>query len=235
MLSVVIFSALFSAKSVALSTLSTVPYDPSAPAFNPAGAAWFNRLDLIYTQEVSGRERCAAGIFPLRWFNAGGHISWGDSSWTAGLSGGKRVLSWLGLGLSTDFSRDSVVAAGGAIAGFSHWSIGRIAVGSGVANIGAQPLTRLSFSWTTPYSVPYLLVAQFTRPWDRSRWDMRLGVDASFSFTSFADISLRAGYSDLQNQKALSWGAGLGFDFASLDFAAQGLDRFFLCGQVFVR
>jgi len=231
-LNLCLLSAFWSAKGVALGSLATLPYDPGATWDNPGTLGLFSRLEGIYARTIHGDTQSVALILPAHEFNSQVYGSVASERWEYGLSLGRTIFSWLSAGGLVAYAHEEaehqVPLCLGVVPQVSIRGLGRLAGGVALYDLLDEPGTGLSVSWVTGYSLPYLLVADFRQAWGDDRWAMSAGADASFTVTSFADVSLRAGWTEnpLADRRGLTWGFGLGLPFASLDFGAEGLDYF---------
>jgi|YNPNPStandDraft_1061719.scaffolds.fasta_scaffold13234_2 hypothetical protein len=241
LISLCLASAFWSAKAVALGSLSGLPYDPGGTWDNPATLGFFNRLEGIYATTLARDTQSLALLLPAREFNSLVYGSAASDRWEYGIALGKTIFPWLSLGGLAAYAHDGrehqVPMCLGAVPQASIRGLGRLAGGIALYDLLGEPGTALSLSWVTGYSIPYLIIAEFRQAWGDDRWKMSAGADASFTLTSLADISLRAGWREdpVLERKAMTWGLGLGLPFASLDFGAEGLDYFMWSLDLFWR
>ncbi|MEO0157779.1 MAG: hypothetical protein ABIM59_03525 [candidate division WOR-3 bacterium] len=231
-LGIILLGAFWSAKAVALGSLSGLPYDPGAALDNPGTLGLFNRLEGIYARTWAGDTQSLAVILPAREFNSLVYGSFASDEWEYGVSLSKALLSWLSLGGLGAYSHDGqdhrVHISLGLVPQASIRGLGRLAGGLALYELVREPETGLSLSLVTGYSVPYIVILDLRQPWGERKWRMSAGFDASFTVASFADISARAGWREnpFTRERGLTWGFGLGLPFASLDIGAEGLDYF---------
>jgi len=241
MLSALLLSAFWSARAFALGSLSTLPYDPGTTWDNPAGLAYFHRLDALGARTWSGDSESITLVLPAPGFNSQIFLDRDGQRWEYGLAAGKELTTWLAGGALLGYSHDSaehrVPLSVGLCPSFPVAGLGRLAGGFSLVDLLGEPVTGLAASLVTGYSVPYLVILDFRKPWADSRWAMSAGLDCSLTVTSFADISGRVGYLDdpAAGIRALTWGAGLGLPFASLDLGARNLDAFMFSVDLFIK
>lgn len=232
LLNLCLLGAFWSAKATALGSLSGLPYDPGATWDNPGTLGLFSRLEGIYARTLEVDTQSIALILPAYEFNSQLYGSVASNRWEYGLSLGKTIFSWLSVGGLVAYAHEErehqVPLCLGAVPQISIRNLGRLAGGVALYDLLGEPGTGLSVSWVTGYSIPYLVIADFRQAWGDNRWAMSVGADASFTVSSFADLSLRAGWAEdpVMGRRGLTWGLGLGLPFASLDFGAEGLDYF---------